>query len=129
MKLAALAAVSLRADRLQIELVLRYLLANALDEVVKRPPESRLITLSAEKLSGEKLRISVEDSGLGISSTAVAHLFEPFASTKSSGLGLGLALSRAIVEAHGGSLWAEVGSHGIFRLVLPSVELGEQVGI
>ena len=129
LKIAALPPIALRADRLQIELVLRNLLANALDEVVKRPPESRLITLSAEKLSGERLRVSVEDSGLGISSTAVAHLFEPFASTKSSGLGLGLALSRAIVEAHGGSLWAEVGSHGIFRLVLPSVESGERVGI
>ena len=125
LKIATLPAVCLRADRLQIELVLRNLLANAMDEVIKRPPQSRQITLSAEKLSGERLRISVEDSGLGVSSTTAAHLFEPFASTKSSGLGLGLVLSRAIVEAHGGSLWAEVGSHGIFRLVLPSAESGE----
>jgi len=129
LKIATVPAVSLRADRLQLELVLRNLFANALDEVVKRPPESRLITLSAEKLSGERLRITVEDSGLGISSNAVAHLFEPFVSTKSSGLGLGLVLSRAIVEAHGGSLWAEAGSHGIFRLILPSVDWGEKVGI
>jgi len=125
LKIATLPAVCLRADRLQIELVLRNLLANAMDEVIKRPPQSRQITLSAEKLSGERLRISVEDSGLGVSSNTAAHLFEPFASTKSSGLGLGLVLSRAIVEAHGGSLWAEVGSHGIFRLVLPSAESGE----
>lgn len=127
--IAPVPAVCLRGDRLQIELVLRNLIANALDEVVKRQPGSRLITLSSERLSGERLRISVEDSGLGISSNTAAHLFEPFASTKSSGLGLGLVLSRAIVEAHGGSLWAEVGSHGIFRLVLPSAELGESVEI
>ncbi len=112
--------VCLRGDRLQIELVLRNLIANALDEVVKREPGSRLITLASERLSDERIRITVEDSGLGVSSNTAAHLFEPFASTKSSGLGLGLVLSRAIVEAHGGSLWAEVGSHGIFRLELPS---------
>ena len=129
LKLALVPAACLRADRLQIELVLRNLIANALDEVVKRAPGSRRITLSAEKLSGERLRISVEDSGLGISSNAAAHLFEPFASTKSSGLGLGLVLSRAIVEAHGGSLWAEVGSHGIFRLILPCADLGEKLGV
>lgn len=129
LKLAPAPPASLRADRLQIELVLRNLLANALDEVVKRQPGSRLITLTTERLSGEKLRISVEDSGLGISSKTAAHLFEPFASTKSSGLGLGLVLSRAIVEAHGGSLWAEVGNHGIFRFELPSIESGERVGV
>lgn len=129
LNLAPAPAASLRADRLQIELVLRNLLANALDEVVKRQPGSRLITLTTERLSGERLRISVEDSGHGISSKTAAHLFEPFASTKSSGLGLGLVLSRAIVEAHGGSLWAEVGSHGIFRFELPSIESGERVGV
>ena len=129
LNIAPVPPVSVRADRLQIELVLRNLLANALDEVLKQPRGSRLITLSIERLSGERLRISVEDSGSGISSQTAAHLFEPFASTKSSGLGLGLVLSRAIVEAHSGSLWAEVGGHGIFRLELPSVELGEGVGI
>lgn len=128
LKIVPLPAISLRVDRLQIELVLRNLLANALDEVVKQPPGSRTITLSAESLSGDRLRISVEDSGLGISSGSAARLFEPFVSTKSSGLGLGLVLSRAIVEAHGGSLWAELGGPGIFRLVLPSIEPGESGG-
>ncbi|MFA7268065.1 MAG: ATP-binding protein [Sterolibacterium sp.] len=127
LKLAPVPSVTLRADRLQIELVLRNLFANALDEVVKQPSGSRWIKLTAEKLPGEKLRISVEDGGLGMTSQTAAHLFEPFASTKSSGLGLGLVLSRAIIEAHGGSLWAEIGNHGIFRLVLPSLEAGNNV--
>ncbi len=120
--------VSVRADRLQIELVLRNLLANALDEVVKRPPGSRRIRLYADSLTGGGFRVTVEDSGLGVSIKAAAHLFEPFTSSKSSGLGLGLLISRTIVEAHGGNLWAEVGDHGIFRFVIPLVEPGDKVG-
>ena len=56
------------------------------------------------------------------------RLFEPFVSTKSSGLGLGLVLSRAIIEAHGGKLWAEVAGHGIFRFILPALELEGEPG-
>jgi len=63
--------------------------------------------------------VQVEDSGPGLSPATAVHLFEPFESTKSSGLGLGLVISRAIVDAHGGSLWAEIGDHGVFKLVLP----------
>ena len=113
------------ADRLQIELVLRNLLANAFDSVVTRPAGSRRIGISTENLGGGRLGLMVEDSGPGVSPSVAARLFEPFVSSKASGLGLGLVLSRTIVEAHGGSLWAEVGDHGRFRFVLPMVEQGE----
>lgn len=111
-------------DRLQIELVLRNMFANALDEVAKQPPENRTITVSTESLAGGRLRVTVEDSGHGISADTAVRLFEPFVSSKSSGLGLGLVLSRAIVEAHGGMLWSEVGDHGIFRFVIPLASPG-----
>jgi signal transduction histidine kinase len=119
--------LAMLADRLQIELVLRNLLANALDAVQERPEGGRRITISALQLDrkgrtqdgGSCLQLTVEDSGKGVSEALLARLFEPFVSSKATGLGLGLVLSRAIMEAHGGSLWAEVGDHGIFRMALP----------
>lgn len=124
----ALPAATIRADRLQIELVLRNLIANAFDAVLAQPDGLRRIVVSAARLDGARLRITVEDSGPGVSNAVAARLFEPFVSGKSSGLGLGLVLSRAIVEAHGGSLWAEVGSRGVFRFILPLVESGDEHG-
>jgi signal transduction histidine kinase len=125
---APVPAVSVIADRIQIELVLRNLLDNALDSVIAQPAGKRRITVTAEKLGGGRFRYSVEDSGSGVSAAIAARLFEPFVSSKSSGLGLGLVLSRAIVEAHGGTLWAEKSDHGIFRFILPLAESGEDVG-
>jgi signal transduction histidine kinase len=118
------------ADRLQIELVLRNLLANALDAVQEQPEGARRITVSAQQLDSKKygkgscLQLTVEDSGKGVSEALLVRLFEPFVSSKATGLGLGLVLSRAIMEAHGGSLWAEVGDHGIFRMALPLARHG-----
>jgi two-component system sensor kinase FixL len=122
-------SLAMLADRLQIELVLRNLIANALEAVQEQPAGTpRRITLSARlldtrrrgvQLKGSCLQLTVEDSGKGVSEALAARLFEPFVSSKASGLGLGLVLSRAIMEAHGGSLWAEVSGHGIFRLALP----------
>jgi C4-dicarboxylate-specific signal transduction histidine kinase len=119
--------LSVLADRLQLELVLRNLIANAIEAVQEQPAGARRITLSAEKLDSQRgcLQLSVEDSGKGVSAALAARLFEPFVSSKASGLGLGLVLSRAIMEAHGGSLWAEVGDHGIFRMALPLARSGE----
>lgn len=107
------------ADRLQIEVVIRNLLSNAFDAASTRPLGQRTVRLTAELEGADRVCIKVEDSGPGVSGMTVAGLFEPFSSSKSSGLGLGLAISRAIAEAHGGTLWAEVGSHGVFRLLLP----------
>lgn len=106
-------------DRLQIELVLRNLLSNALDSVAALPEAQRRVRLSARLLNARRVRISVEDEGPGLSAEVAARLFEPFVSTKSSGLGLGLVISKAIVEAHGGTLWAETRGRGLFLFELP----------
>lgn len=114
--------VRLLADRLQLEVVLRNLLANAFDAVLAPELPRRAVRLRVEPLSGARVAILVEDSGAGLSGTEAAHLFEPFQSSKSSGLGLGLVISRAIVETHGGTLWGEVAGHGIFKIILPIQE-------
>ncbi|WP_332876418.1 ATP-binding protein [Massilia sp. S19_KUP03_FR1] len=116
--IAAPAHLVLRVDRLQIELVLRNLIANAVDAVAETAPAGRRIHLSAVQRNGQ-LEVAVQDSGKGVSRTMAGRLFQPFASGKSSGLGLGLVLSRQIVEAHGGSLWAEAGGQGLFKFLLP----------
>lgn len=64
----------------------------------------------------------MEDSGPGLAPRDLERAFESFRSSKSSGLGLGLVISRAIAETHGGRLWGEAADHGIFKLVLPIQE-------
>jgi signal transduction histidine kinase len=132
LEVAEMPPLAMLADRLQIELVLRNLLANALDAVQEQPAGTRRIWIAAQQLDSQKrgkgscLQLTVEDSGKGVSEELAARLFEPFVSSKATGLGLGLVLSRAIMEAHGGSLWAEVGDHGIFRMALPLARRAEE---
>jgi two-component system sensor kinase FixL len=70
----------------------------------------------------DQVCISVQDSGIGVSTEVMARLFEPFFTTRSRGIGMGLPISRSIIEAHGGRLWAEsTASQGsVFQFTLPS---------
>lgn len=111
--------LKLMADRLQLEVVLRNLLANAFDAAQAGGRRPMAVTLSVCPLPGERVQISIEDSGCGLSSDDAARLFEAFQSTKSSGLGLGLVISKSIVETHGGALWGEIADHGVFKITLP----------
>ena len=110
---------TLLADRLQLEVVLRNLLANAFDAVAEQQSGQRRICIHVAQTGATLIEIRVEDSGPGLSSTMTAHLFEAFQSSKANGLGLGLAISRAIAEAHGGELAAEAAKGGVFVLTLP----------
>ena len=118
------AGLAVHADRLQIELVVRNLLANAFDAVLTRTSPGGCIEVSSKSLKGGRLLIAVRDNGPGVSNALAARLFEPFVSGKASGLGLGLVLSRAIVEAHGGHLWAQVSDQGLFSFILPLAQPG-----
>ncbi|MDB5543807.1 MAG: domain S-box [Hyphomicrobiales bacterium] len=109
------------ADRLQIEEVLLNLLQNALEAVGTRA--DALICVRVAKLD-HTLQVSVTDNGPGVAAGAVSLLFEAFFTTKPEGLGLGLSLSRTIIEAHGGRLEVDISHPGTttFRFTLPLME-------
>jgi two-component system, LuxR family, sensor kinase FixL len=113
---------ALFVDRLQIEVILRNLIANAVESVVGANRENGRIGIIVERHGAKHLRIVVTDNGPGVSAANREGLFEPFVSGKSTGMGLGLAVSRAIAEAHGGSLEVFSVAHGEFHLVLPCVQ-------
>lgn len=92
-----------RADRSQIEMVLHNLLSNAIDALGAVPVASRELRLRAEQEEAF-VRLTVEDSGPGVHADARGQLFEPFNTTKSDGMGLGLAISRNLMRAQGGDL-------------------------
>ena len=120
--LAEVPEIMLLPDQLQLEVVLRNLLSNAFEAVAVADVTGRQVSIHAERLPGERVIICVEDSGAGLTSQDAERAFESFYSSKSSGMGLGLVISRAIAETHGGSLWGEVADHGVFKLVLPIQE-------
>jgi C4-dicarboxylate-specific signal transduction histidine kinase len=109
-------------DRLQVEVVLRNLMANAVESLFGSGRHGGRISVLLERHDDRHLRIVVADDGPGISASRREGLFEPFVSGKPTGMGLGLAVSRAIAEAHGGSLEAAAVAHGEFHLVLPCVQ-------
>jgi two-component system, LuxR family, sensor kinase FixL len=108
-------------DRVQIAVVLRNLLANAIEAASDpgRPQDApRRVELRLQRQRDEVL-VSLLDSGAGLTPEQARHVFETPASSKPGGMGIGLAISRAIVEAHGGQLWAEAGTGGTFHFTLP----------
>jgi len=98
---------SIRGDRVQLQQVLINLILNAVDAMMERARNARTLTLRSSRIEGGQVRISVADSGSGIAPGSEEMIFEPYHTTKPLGLGLGLSLSRSIVLAHGGRLWAE----------------------
>lgn len=92
-------------DRIQIEQVLVNLLWNACEAVRENAAESRFLTVRTT-LAGDVVEVSVADNGPGVPADDAEKIFEPFISTKPDGLGMGLPISRMIVESHGGKIWA-----------------------
>ena len=111
-------------DRVQLQQVLLNLVANGMDAMTKVEPSKRTMTISARSVTRDEnpeVLVSVQDAGTGFKPNEQDRLFEAFYSTKPDGMGLGLAISRTIVEAHGGRLWAESnqGAGATFLLSLP----------
>jgi PAS domain S-box-containing protein len=117
---------AVRADRVQLQQVLLNLIVNASEAMSGNAFEARKLTIASVTDTAGGVEISVADHGPGIPSDRLDKLFEPFFTTKDNGLGLGLSISRSIVAAHAGRLWAESGAHGgaTLRMVLPAFEPG-----
>jgi signal transduction histidine kinase len=114
----AAALPPLLADELQLEVVMRNLLMNAIQAASEARGERR-VDLSVEHDGEGAVRTTVRDSGAGVREADAQRIFQPFETTRPSGMGMGLAISRAIVEAHGGRLWARPGPRGEFSFTLP----------
>jgi PAS domain S-box-containing protein len=112
-------------DRIQLQQVLLNLVVNSIEALKKVPDGWRQLSIEAQsQVSEDKpfILITVKDSGIGLKAEDLPRLFETFYTTKAEGMGMGLAISRSIVEAHGGRLWAtpntDVGA--TFQFVLPA---------
>jgi two-component system sensor kinase FixL len=111
-------------DRIQIQQVLFNLIRNAIEAMMDSPLRS--LTVSSTPQPDGFITVSVEDTGTGIEEKLSAQLFQPFVTSKRTGMGIGLSICRTIVEAHGGRIWFEPGEGGtIFRFTLPTAEVGE----
>jgi len=94
-------------DPVQLQQVLLNLILNACEAMSAAPDADRALILTVKTAPGDSVHFSIRDCGTGIPDTVIGRLFEPFVTTKPEGLGLGLSISRTIVAAHGGRLWAE----------------------
>ncbi len=95
------------ADRVQLQQVMLNLLRNALDAMAGVNDRPRQVLIRTEQEHGDRVRVIVRDSGVGFDRQSIGKLFDPFYTTKSGGMGMGLSVSRSIVERHHGRLWAE----------------------
>jgi PAS domain S-box-containing protein len=111
----------IQGDRVQLQQVLLNLIINAIEAMSGASEGARELLVSTGKAEAGGVLIAVRDSGPGLAPTTLDRLFEPFYSTKSSGLGLGLSICRSIIEAHGGRLWAStnVPRGAIFQFTVP----------
>jgi len=109
-------------DRVQVQQVLLNLIRNAIEAMIDSPARSLNISSSAGPAGF--VTVTVEDTGSGISVTIAPQLFQPFVTSKQTGMGIGLSICRTIVEAHGGRIWCEPGRDRgtVFRFTLPSAQ-------
>jgi len=115
-------------DRVQIEQVITNLVRNAMEAAEEVPRGLRAVTIRTTAKADGAIEVAVEDTGKGLPTKDVGRLFRPFYTTKENGMGLGLSISRSIIEAHGGRLEAVSNAErgATLRFTLPVETQGEQ---
>ena len=94
-----------KVDKVQIQQVILNLMRNAIEAMADGEPRDLIV--SADDAPDGMVLVSVRDTGSGLSDEIASHLFEPFHTTKREGMGVGLSISRTIIQSHGGRIWAE----------------------
>jgi PAS domain S-box-containing protein len=118
---------SVLGDRVQLQQVLINLVMNAIEAMAPVTDRPRDLVIRSELHDRDHVGVAVQDTGVGIDRNHLVQVFDAFFTTKSSGMGMGLSISRSIVEAHGGRLWAgsNVGPGATFQFSLPTATTGE----
>ena len=116
------------ADLVQMQQVLLNLITNALDAMSAVRDRPRLLRIRTDQPEASAVRVAVQDAGVGVDPQQAERLFQAFLTTKPNGLGMGLSISRSIVEAHGGRLWATPndGPGATFQFTLPVEDRGAE---
>jgi C4-dicarboxylate-specific signal transduction histidine kinase len=111
----------LQGDRVQLQQVILNLILNALEAMGRVPEGPRLLTVGSARSDGKGVLVTVRDTGTGLAPENLDRIFNAFYTNKPNGMGMGLAISRSIVEAHGGRIWATPNSPrgAVFQFSLP----------
>jgi PAS domain S-box-containing protein len=118
------ATLSIEGDRVQLQQVVLNLILNAIEAMGSVQEGPRELSISTEQTQANGVLVAVRDTGPGIDGKHLERVFQPFYTTKSSGVGMGLSISRSIIHDHGGRLWADVNEPrgALFQFTLPIAE-------
>ena len=117
--------VPVQGDRVQLQQVVMNLILNAVEAMSSDEKAIRELSIRTKQYPADRgVLVEVRDSGPGIDRGNLERVFEPFYTTKTSGVGMGLSICRSIINAHGGRLWAEANEPGgaVFQFTLPGTE-------
>ena len=120
---------AVEADRIEVQQVVLNLILNATEAMSSVGDGPRELSISAEQSEGDRVLVTVRDSGPGIGAEQLDRVFAPFYTTKSSGIGMGLSICRSIIEAHGGRLWVNANQPrgAVFQFTVPAArESGDE---
>jgi C4-dicarboxylate-specific signal transduction histidine kinase len=114
--LAPVSGVRVQLQQVGLNLILNGM--EAMSGVEQRPRE---LVITTRKINADQVQVTVQDLGTGLDPNTIGRIFEPFYTTKASGMGMGLSISRSILQGHGGRLWATVndGPGKSFHFILP----------